>query len=215
MPGATIARPPIAHERLKLSDCGQVVYELKTPYRDGTTHVVMSPLATAGMPEVGQCREQLPKWMQRLAALIPGPRLHLIRYHGILAPIAKWRSQVVPKPKEHDNAEIDKQEYEAKRSDTPWARLLKRVFALDLEHCPTCNGPLTLSRSCASLRPRHSCILARHCRDRTSGGDREDPHAPEPQCAPAAAISGALRSQRRSRAVLESCDETEAGSLNT
>jgi hypothetical protein len=39
-----IARPPVAHERLKLSDCGQVVYELITPYRDGTTHVVMSPL---------------------------------------------------------------------------------------------------------------------------------------------------------------------------
>jgi hypothetical protein len=57
MPGATIARPPIAHERLKLSDCGQVVYELKTPYSDGTTHVVMSPL----------------EWMQRLAALVPRP----------------------------------------------------------------------------------------------------------------------------------------------
>jgi hypothetical protein len=24
------------------------------------------------------------------------------------------------------------------------ARLLKRVFALDLDHCPTCNGPLKL-----------------------------------------------------------------------
>lgn len=123
-----IARPPIAHERLKLSDCGQVVYELKTPYRDGTTHVVMSPL----------------EWMQRLAALIPRPRLHLTRYHGVLAPNAKWRAQVVPKPKAHDTAELREQDYEAKRNYIPWARLLKRVFALDLEHCPTCNGPLKL-----------------------------------------------------------------------
>ncbi len=30
MPGATIARPPISNERLKLSDCGQVVYELNS-----------------------------------------------------------------------------------------------------------------------------------------------------------------------------------------
>ena len=68
-----IARPPISNERLKVSDCGQVVYELKTPYRDGTTHIVMSPL----------------EWMQRLAALVPRPRMHLIRYHGVLAPNAK------------------------------------------------------------------------------------------------------------------------------
>ena len=84
-----IARPPISNERLKLSDCGQVVYELKTPYRDGTTHIVMSPLATAGMPEVGQCMEQLPEWMQQLAALVPRPRMHLIRYHGVLAPSSR------------------------------------------------------------------------------------------------------------------------------
>ena len=25
-----------------------------------------------------------------------------------------------------------------------WARLLKRVFAIDIEHCPHCGGPLTI-----------------------------------------------------------------------
>jgi hypothetical protein len=57
-----ITRPAIANERLALSRAGQVVLTLKTPYRDGTTHIVMSPL----------------EFMQRLAALIPRPRLHLI-----------------------------------------------------------------------------------------------------------------------------------------
>lgn len=75
-----VARPAIANERLKLSDCGQVVLTLKTPFRDGTTHVVMSPL----------------ELLQRLAALVPRSRLNLIRYHGVLAPNAKWRSQIVP-----------------------------------------------------------------------------------------------------------------------
>jgi hypothetical protein len=42
---------------------GQVVHKLKTARRDGTTHVVMSPL----------------ELMQRPAALVPRPRLHLIR----------------------------------------------------------------------------------------------------------------------------------------
>ena len=38
-----ITRPAIANERLALNSAGQVVLTLKTPYRDGTTHIVMSP----------------------------------------------------------------------------------------------------------------------------------------------------------------------------
>lgn len=62
----------IADERLARNQDGQVVLTLKTPYRDGTTHIVMSPL----------------EFMQRLAALVPRPRLNLIRFHGVLAPNA-------------------------------------------------------------------------------------------------------------------------------
>ncbi len=49
---------------------------------DGTTHIVMTPL----------------EFMQRLAALVPRPRLHLIRFHGVLAPNAGLRAAVVPGP---------------------------------------------------------------------------------------------------------------------
>ena len=48
-------------------------------YRDGTTHIAMSPL----------------EFMQRLAALVPRPRLHLIRFHGVLAPQARLREAAV------------------------------------------------------------------------------------------------------------------------
>jgi hypothetical protein len=65
---------------LQLNAVGQVELKLKTPWRDGTTHLVMSPL----------------EFMRRLAALVPRPRLHLIRYHGVLAPNAKLRPLVVP-----------------------------------------------------------------------------------------------------------------------
>ncbi|MCA1854058.1 MAG: transposase [Beggiatoa sp.] len=74
-----ITRPAIANERLTLNRAGQVVLTLKTPYRDGTTHIVMSPL----------------EFMQRLAALIPRPRLHLIRFHGVLAPNARQPTQAL------------------------------------------------------------------------------------------------------------------------
>ena len=34
--------------------------------------------------------------LEKLAALVPPPRLNLIRYHGILAPSARDRAQIVP-----------------------------------------------------------------------------------------------------------------------
>jgi len=77
-----INRPAIANERLKRNRAGQVVLQLKSPYKDGTTHIVMEPL----------------EFMERLAALVPRPRLHLIRFHGVLAPNAKLRSKIVPAP---------------------------------------------------------------------------------------------------------------------
>ncbi len=75
-----ITRPALGHKRLSRTRAGEVVLQLKTPYRDGTTHLVMTPL----------------EFLQRLAALVPRPRLHLIRFHGVLAPNAALRSQIVP-----------------------------------------------------------------------------------------------------------------------
>jgi hypothetical protein len=36
-----ITRPAIANERLKRNRAGQVVLQLKSPYKDGTTHIVI------------------------------------------------------------------------------------------------------------------------------------------------------------------------------
>jgi hypothetical protein len=37
-----VSRPPVSEERLDLTAQGQVRYRLKTPYRDGTTHIVLA-----------------------------------------------------------------------------------------------------------------------------------------------------------------------------
>jgi hypothetical protein len=50
-----IARSVIANERLKRNGAGDVVLQLKNAWRDGPTHIKMSPL----------------EFMQRLAALVP------------------------------------------------------------------------------------------------------------------------------------------------
>ena len=58
-----IARPAVSEQRLSLTDSGKVRYQLKTPYRDGTTHVIFEPL----------------DFIARLAALVPRPRVNLTR----------------------------------------------------------------------------------------------------------------------------------------
>jgi hypothetical protein len=75
-----VARPPLASERLTKLDDGRLCYRLKHRWRDGTTHILLAPVAL----------------LERLAACIPPPRFHLVRYHGILASCASWRDHVVP-----------------------------------------------------------------------------------------------------------------------
>ena len=114
-------RPALSDERVQLKAAGQVELKLKTPWRDGTTHLMMSPL----------------EFMQRLAALVPRPRLHLIRYHGVLAPNARLRPLVVPQePEVQERAaevavagECDVPTVQSRPNRISWARLLKRVFA--------------------------------------------------------------------------------------
>jgi len=74
------ARPPLANDRLEEHPDGRLTLRLKTRWRDGTTHILME-------------RSEL---IDRLAPLIPPPRSHQVRYHGILAPCASQRSRVVP-----------------------------------------------------------------------------------------------------------------------
>jgi hypothetical protein len=75
-----VARPPVATERLSRLEDGRLLYRLKHRWRDGTTHVVFEP-------------QEL---VEKLAALVPPPRFHLVRYHGILGPCASERDRIVP-----------------------------------------------------------------------------------------------------------------------
>jgi hypothetical protein len=71
-----ISRPPVASERLALTASGHVRNALKTPYRDGTRHIVLEPL----------------DFIARLAVLVPPPRRHLTPFHGVFAPHSKLRA---------------------------------------------------------------------------------------------------------------------------
>jgi hypothetical protein len=75
-------RPPLATGRLSALPDGRLAYQLKRRWRDGTTHMLFEPL----------------ELIARLAPLVPPPRFHRLRYHGVLAPAAGWRREIVPGP---------------------------------------------------------------------------------------------------------------------
>jgi len=131
------ARPAVSEERLSQASNGDIHYHLKTPWTDGTTGVVFSPL----------------EFLEKLSSLVPPPRIHLTRFHGILAPHSKFRHLVVPqiveeKVEEDTNLEkpLEVQDEDtddgAKQKRISWAKLLSRVFALDMGNCDHCGGEM-------------------------------------------------------------------------
>ena len=93
------------------------------------------------------------RWAERspvtagLVALVPKPRAHLTRYHGVFVPASALRSRVVPRPgTSRETAPPDKTEAHRHRAMT-WAQRLKRVFAIDIERCWRCGGRLEVIAS--------------------------------------------------------------------
>ena len=124
-----VARPALASGRLRLLASQRLCFALKTPWSDGTRHLLLSPM----------------ELLEKLAALVPPPRLHLLRYHGVLAPRARDRGRIVPAQPVEESTAADR------ASSAPpcahrlrWAALLARVFSSDLSACATCGGRLRI-----------------------------------------------------------------------
>ena len=123
-----ITRPVLALERLSLTPQGYIRYALKTPYRDGTTHVILEPL----------------DFLARLASLVPLPRVNLTRFHGVFAPHAGLRMRIVPaKPRQQPGPDEEGAFAHRHRAMT-WAQRLRRVFNIDIETCELCGGAVKI-----------------------------------------------------------------------
>ena len=111
----------VAHQRKKLESQGQ---DWPCWARRGRNPVPIHhppPIANERLALTGPA-------MQRLAALVPRPRLHLINFHGVLAPNAKLLAEIIPSVPVNTNTPS------ADHGDAPlplaparisWARLLK------------------------------------------------------------------------------------------
>jgi hypothetical protein len=147
------ARPPIAIERLEPLSDGRLLYRFKRPWRDGTTHIVLTPL----------------ELLEKLSAIVPAPKTHLVRYSGILGPAAKWRPLIVPNEPDVESVSainsprVAQTHTSARESSTAatvsttrhrrnytWAELMKRVWALDVLECPRCQHRM---RILAAIHP--------------------------------------------------------------
>jgi len=113
------ARGAVSLERLEQDANGDLVYTFTHPWSDGTTGIRLSPV----------------ELLEKLAALVPLPRVHLVRYGGCLASHSHLRGAIIPTPRQQG---IDEEATDTGSTRWTWARLLKRVFALDMARCPWC-----------------------------------------------------------------------------
>jgi len=121
------ARGAVSLERLTPDANGDLVYTCTHPWSDGTTGLRGSPGAR----------------LAKLAALVPLPRMHLVRSGGCVAPHSHRRGTRIPTPRQQG---LDEEATDTGSPHGSWAPLLQRVLALARARCPCCQqGALRMS----------------------------------------------------------------------
>ncbi len=112
-------RGAVSLERLQEDANGDLVYTFTHPWSDGTTGIRLAPV----------------ELLEKLAALVPLPHVHLVRYGGCLAPHSYLRGVIRPTLRQQG---LDGEEAQPRTPYWPWAKLLGRVFGLEMATCPFC-----------------------------------------------------------------------------
>jgi len=107
----------LSSKRLHIQPNGQILIRLKRAWMDGTQHLEFSPI----------------EWLEKLAALVPPPRVNQVLVHGVLAPRAKWRKAIVPKSAELEAFKPFRKcaNHNPRRRHALWAELLWNSFGVD------------------------------------------------------------------------------------
>jgi len=140
-----VSRPAIAEKRLSLTHHGKVRCELKTPYRDGTTHVIFEPVDfTAPAHPCTRGISASVHVIAKLAALVPRPRVNRTRFHGVFAPNSKHRVWVTPARRGKGSSKVaagqDEKIPAQRHVAMSWAQRLTRAFNIDVKTCRVCGG---------------------------------------------------------------------------
>lgn len=153
-----IARGPIANKRLEITEDGKhVTLKLKTPYRDGTSHLKFT----------------FSELIEKLVALIPPPRSHLVKWAGCLAPASKTRKDITLKPEVKKGFQFTENDEDNKLTKNySWSKMLARVFKVDVATCDQCGSDMKVM---AAIKSRDG--IQRYLRHL---GLDTDPPAPAP-----------------------------------
>ncbi|MBK6809771.1 MAG: transposase [Sandaracinaceae bacterium] len=119
-----ILRPPLKETRMTIHSTS-VELTLKTPWRDGTTQILLTP----------------DRFIDRLVALVPPPRVNTLLYGGLFAANARLRPLAVAY--QRPGVILRKRARPAqspKPRNTAWAELMRHSFGLDVLACPHCGG---------------------------------------------------------------------------
>jgi hypothetical protein len=121
-----MARGPIANDRIEITSTGNIKWRLKTQFSDGTTHLLLTPLA----------------FLEKLSVLIPPPKTHLIRWGGCFAAHSPYRLRLVLKPEAKKGFDFDNAKDGILPKNHSWSRALARAFKIDVLKCEACGGNL-------------------------------------------------------------------------
>jgi hypothetical protein len=166
-----ILRPPVATQRIQRLGNGRVRLQLKRPFGDGTFAVEMDELSLVA----------------RLAAMVPPPWQNQVRYSGVLAPAARWRSRIVATApgNEAQTAVAAVWQHLGRPPDDaakpsvpngkgcrywPWAYLKARTFGEQSTTCTSCQGQLQLRALVHDPHSIHRILTHLHL----------PPHIPKP-----------------------------------
>jgi hypothetical protein len=117
-----MGRPPLAKDRLNQAPDGEhLILTLKSPWKDGTQKILLTPF----------------ELIERLVAIIPPPRKNLVRYHGFFGPNSHLRPEIIA-----NRGELGQSPEQKKICRPGFAKLMARVFAIDVLECPRCKSKM-------------------------------------------------------------------------
>ena len=128
-----MARGPLSNERLEITDDKKVKLRLKTAYSDGTTHLLFT----------------LSEFLEKLVAIIPPPKSHLVRWGGVLAPNSPLRKKITLKPEKKKGFQFQDEDEAPTFKNSSWSKMLAKVFKIDVTTCECCGGKM--QKICAVL----------------------------------------------------------------
>jgi len=143
------ARPVFASEKLQLLSDNTLIYKPDKQWKDSNGQsYAQQPIAMSGI-----------EFIEKIATLVPPPRIHRHRYFGVLAPNSPYREQVTS----HASQKLDdgfittadssqelgteNDDISTKKSSSShylWAILIARIYAVFPLICPDCGGQMKI-----------------------------------------------------------------------